>query len=135
MAKFVLKDASVTINSVDLSDRVASVTLDISADIVDLSAMSDTYKEKGAGLLDWSMSVEFRQDFGASNVDATLFPLLGVSTTVIVLPTSGGVSATNPTYTGTAILSSYPPIGGGVGDGASSSASFDGTGPLVRAEV
>ena len=32
MAKFVLTDASVTLNSVDLSDHVASVTLDITAD-------------------------------------------------------------------------------------------------------
>ena len=39
MATFVFTDASVTINSVDLSDHVRSVTLDLSAEEQDDTAM------------------------------------------------------------------------------------------------
>ena len=46
MAKFVLTDASVTLNSVDLSDHVASVTLDITADEIVTTAMGDTFQSR-----------------------------------------------------------------------------------------
>ena len=49
MAKFVLTDASVTINSVDLSDHVASVTLDITADEVEETAFGQTFKSRLGG--------------------------------------------------------------------------------------
>ena len=50
MAKFVLTDASVTLNSVDLSDHVASVTLDITADEIMTTAMGDTFQSRTGGL-------------------------------------------------------------------------------------
>ena len=72
MAKFVLTDASVTLNSVDLSDHVASVTLDITADEIVTTAMGDTFQSRTGGLKDGTLSIEFQQDFAASEVDATL---------------------------------------------------------------
>ena len=134
MPAFVLTDASVTINSVDLSDHVKSVNLDYTAAGEDDTVMGDDTKSSIAGLLEWNLSVEFAQDHAASNVDATLFPLIGAAGfTVIVRPTSASVSATNPNFTGTAILTSYPPIGGSVGDFATTSAEFASAGTLSRA--
>ena len=135
MAAFVLTDASVTINSVDLSDHVKSVTLEYSSAAEDDTVMGDDTKSSIAGLLEWSLSVEFAQDHAASKVDATLFPLIGAAAfEIILLPVAtGGVSATNPTFTGTCILTSYPPMGGGVGDFATTTAEFASAGTLVRA--
>ena len=104
MAKFVLTDASVTLNSVDLSDHVSSVTLDITADEIVTTAMGDTFQSRTGGLKDGTLSIEFQQDFAASEVDATLFPLLGTTTSFVVKPTSGAVSATNPSYSGNVLV-------------------------------
>lgn len=134
MAEFVLKDASLVVNSVDLSDHVNSVTINYSAEIQDKTAMGDDSRTKLAGLKDFSIDVEFNQDHAASNVDATLFPLIGAAAfTVVVKPTSGSVSATNPSYSGSCLLESYAPIGGGVGDKASTTISMPGSGDLTRA--
>ncbi len=116
MATLVLLDASVVINAVDLSDHVRSVTINYSADMVEDTSMGDdTHLMKG-GLKNWSMDVEFAQDYASSQVDVTLFSLVGSTFTVAVKPTSGAISATNPSYGGTGILESYTPIGGSVGE-------------------
>ena len=134
MAAFVLTDADVTINAVDLSDHCKSVTVNYSAETQDDTVMGDDTRSAIAGLKEWSMSIEFAQDHAASNVDATLFPLIGAAAfTVTVRPTSAAVSATNPNFTGSAILTSYPPMGGAVGDFATTTAEFAAAGTLSRA--
>ena len=135
MATFVLYDASVVVQSVDLSDHVRSVTIDAGQNLVDDTAMGDTFQSNAAGLATWSMSIEFLQDYAASKVDATLQPRLGIgnTTTLVVKPTSGSVSSTNPSYSGTGILDSYNPVGGAVGDQAMTTASFQSASALTRA--
>ena len=87
-----------------------------------------------AGLLNWSIDVEFLQDFASAKVDATLFTLVGAAAfTVTVKPTSGSVSATNPSFSGSAVLESYPPMSGSVGDLETASATFRSAGTLTRA--
>lgn len=134
MAVFCYRDASVVVNAVDLSDHVKSVTLNAPADLLEDTAMGDTFKSRIAGLKDWSITAEFHQDFAASKVDATLFPLIGAAAfTVTVKPTSAAVSATNPSYSGLMVLEGYPPLSGTVGDLASASVTFQGAGTLTRA--
>lgn len=134
MATQVFSDAFVSINGVDLSDHVRSVTLNYSAELVDETAMGDTTRKRKGGLKDWSLDVEFNQDFAASEVDVTLFTLVGSTFTVIVrADNSDGVSSTNPNYTGTGILESYPPITGGVGDLHTTSITIQSAGTLSRA--
>jgi hypothetical protein len=134
MAAFVFTDGFVSINGVDLSDHVESVSLDYSAELQDSTTMGDTTRERLGGLKDWSASITFKQDFAAAKVDATLFSLVGVASTIILrADNSDGVSATNPNYTGSAILESYPPLGGGVGEMAKTTAKFMAAGALSRA--
>lgn len=133
MAAFVLTDASVTVNAVDLSDHVKSVRITYEAEEVEDTNMGDTSREYLAGLLGWSVEVEFAQDFAAAKVDATLFPLVGAAPFAIsILPTSDGVSATNPNYNGNAILTSYPPLDNSMGELATSRVTLRGTGTLSR---
>lgn len=133
MATFVLTDASVTINSVDLSDHVRSVSLSYEAESVDDTNMSDTTRVNAGGLLNYGIDIEFSQDFAASKVDATLFSLVGSTTTVVVKPTSSSVSATNPSFTATMLVQSYSPITGTVGDLATSPLTLVPAGTLARA--
>jgi hypothetical protein len=134
MANFVLKDASIVVNSVDLSDHCKSVTLDYEAEMVDETMMGDGTRGNKAGLLNWSMEAEFESDFASGEVDATLFPLIGADAFPVVLKaTSAAVSASNPSFSGDAVLENYTPIGGTVGDLSMTSCSFRCASPLIRA--
>lgn len=135
MAVFSMTDAVVTVNGVDLSDHVQSVQLNYDAADLDTTAMGSSTRTRIAGLKDWSMSVTFYQDYAASKVDATLFPLIGAAAfTVTAKATSGATSSTNPLFTGSAILGSYSgPAGGRVGEVAMATAEFRCAGTLTRA--
>lgn len=134
MAKFVMTDAFVSINGVDLSDHVETVELDYRAELQDDTAMGDDTRSRLGGLKDWSLAVTFHQDYAASEVDATLFSLVGSTSTIIVRPdNSDGVGSTNPNFTGTAILEAYNPMGGAVGELAKATATFQAAGTLSRA--
>lgn len=133
MAKVVLKDAFVSINSVDLSDHVASVTLTSTDDVVETTGMGANSKTRVAGLTDNSISIEFHQDFVTSSVEATIFPLLGTVTTVLVRPTSAVVGATNPSYTMSALVSEWTPIDGTVGALATSKVTWPVSGAITKA--
>jgi hypothetical protein len=83
-------------------------------------------------LKDGEVSLDFHQDFGASAVDATLFPLLGGTVEVVVKPTDGSVTATNPSYTFTCLVTEYQPFASSVGDLATLSVSWPITGDVTR---
>ena len=131
MAILVLKDASVTVNSVDLSDYVASVTIDYQVEAVPADAMGNTARAFAAGLQNSTVNVTFNQDYATSQVEATIFPLVGTNTTVVVKPTSAAVSATNPSYTIAGFLAASQPVNGAVGELATQAITV--TGALTKA--
>ena len=133
MAVLVLTDASITINSVALGDHSNTVTLNYEKDSVEVTAFGMTGHKFTGGLQNNSLDIELMQDFAAANVEATLFPLVGTQTTVVIKPTSGAVSATNPSYTLTdTFLAAHTPVAGAVGELAMTSLSFTG-GVLTKA--
>jgi hypothetical protein len=133
MARIVLTDAKVTINSVNLSSFIASVSLSTTNDVVETSAFSSTAaKTRIAGLADNSVTLEFHQDYATSSVEATIYPLLGTTTTIVVSPTST-VSATSPSYSFTALVSEWTPLNGGVGELATASVTWPVSGAITKA--
>lgn len=133
MAVFHFNDASITINSVDLSAWANSVDVTTDVNILDDTHFGDSWEGKIPGMRSWSATVQFSQDFAASAVDATLWSADATAVTCVFVPTSSAVSATNPSFTGTAIVSYSGPMGDGVGDKATASVSLTGSGALTRA--
>jgi hypothetical protein len=134
MARIVLTDASVTINSVDLSTYIASVTLNSTREVVDTTGFSTTgARTRVAGLEDNSITLEFHQDFASSAVEATIYPLIGTTTSVVVKPESDAVGATNPSYTCTVLVSEWTPISGTVGELATASVTWPISGAITKA--
>ena len=133
MAKFYAQDYKITVGTAILSTSLASVTLDITADEVETTAFGSSYRTRIGGLKDASVSLDFHQDFGAASIDATLFPLLGSTVAVKIAPTSGTVSATNPQYEFSALVTQYQPFAGAVGDLATLSVTWPVTGEVTRA--
>ena len=132
MAQLVLTDAAITINSVVLSDRANQVTLNFEIEAVEVTAFGNTGRAFVGGLQNNTIDIEFHQDFAATETEATIFPLVGTTTTVVVSPTSGSVGEDNPTYTITGTyLAAHTPVSGTVGELATTSLSFTG-GTLVK---
>jgi hypothetical protein len=126
MAVSVLTDAMVIVNGVTLSDHANSVTVNDSRASVDITAFGAVNTAVTKGLGDGSISVDFFQDFAAGKTHATLQPLIGSSTGVVieVRPTSGARSATNPATVMTGLLMNYNMLSGGIGEASTISAEF-----------
>ena len=133
MSEFQLNDASIVINSVDLSSYVTSVTLSQSADSLETTAMGDSARTFIGGLTNGTIDIDFNADFAASKTEATIYPLVGTSTAVVVKPTSGGVSATNPSYTFNVIVTEWDTLNGSIGELATHSVSWQIAGAIVKA--
>ncbi len=118
MAKLVLRDCFISVDGVDLSDHISSVTITMEKDEIETTAFTGQGRERVHGLNNDSFELNLQQDFDAASVDDTLFPLWDQETEFVVLvrPTSAAASATNPEYSGTCILLSYQPLAGGVGE-------------------
>jgi hypothetical protein len=134
MARIVLTNAFISVGGVDLSDLVASVSLSETFDIVETTAFSSTAaKTRVAGLEDNSITLEFHQDYATSEVEQTIYPLLGTAAAVIVKPNGSSTSAFNPSYTCSAIISEWTPINGSVGELATASVTWPVTGAITKA--
>jgi len=132
LAKFFAQDYKITIGTAIVSSSIAAVTLDISADEIEVTAFGDSYRKRIGGLRDASVSLDFHQDFGAGAVDALLFPLMGTTVDIKIAPTSGTVTATNPEYRFSALVTQYQPFAGAIGDLATLSVTWPVNGEVVR---
>jgi hypothetical protein len=133
MAKFAATDYFVSINGTNFSTSLNSVELAIEADDLETTAFGETFRTRIGGLKQASLTLNFMQDFAAGSVDAVLSPLLATLATVVIKPTSGTVTATNPSYTMLALVTQYSPFASSVGDIASLSVTFPISGTVTRA--
>ncbi len=135
MATTVLTNAFVevddTVTTTNLSGHVRSLTLNYAADMIEDTNMGDNTRQRIGGLKDWSVELELAQDFAAT-VDPILFDLVGTTFTVTIRPDSAVKSTTNPEFTGTGILESYPPFGNPVGELATTTVTIQAAGDLQR---
>lgn len=117
MAKLVLTNAVVKINSVDYSANINQIELALSSDEIDTTSFSASgWRQVTGGLKSGSVTLSFHNDFAASGVDSVLWSAFNTLATVVVLPNGTAASASNPSYTFTALVNNITPISGSVGD-------------------
>lgn len=137
MARIVLTNAYITINSVNLSDHIASVTLTTSDDVIETTAFGSTARTRVAGLQDNSIALEFHQDYAAGSVEATInaagASLVGTTTAVVVKPNGSTTSSTNPSYSFNALVSEWTPLNGAIGELATASVTWPIDGAITKA--
>ena len=133
MAKFAATDFNVLINGTNFSTSLNSVELTLSADDLETTAFGGEWRTRIAGLKSGSVTLNFMQDFGASSVDSTLYPIFGSNATVVIKPTAATVSATNPAYTAICLVTAYSPYSSSVGDIATLSVTWPTSGTVSRA--
>jgi hypothetical protein len=135
VAVFVATDYKITINGTNFSTSLTQCELSEEAADVTTTAFGSNWETRVGGLKTASLTLSFNQDFGASSVDVTLSPLLGSIATVVILPTSAGTSATNPSYTGTFLVTQYSPISASIGDLATLDVTWPSSGTVTRGTV
>lgn len=139
MAALVLTNAYVTVNSVNLSDHITSITINSTDDVIETTAFGSTARSRVAGLRDNSVTLEFQQDYAAASVEATInaagSSLVGTTTTIVVKPNGSTTSATNPSYTFSALVSEWTPLNGAVGELATASVTWPISGTITKAVV
>lgn len=94
-----LSNPSVTINSVDLTDQCTAATITYTAEALENTAFGSTARTYTAGLNNNSVTVTLYQSYAGSETEASIYSLVGTTTTLVIKPSSGAVSATNPSYT------------------------------------
>jgi hypothetical protein len=130
MAVYLSNGVVLTVNAVDLSSLVSSVTLNRSFDELEVTAMGDSGHKFIRGLEASSITIDFFNDEATSKTLQTLNATLGTNTTVTVKQTSAAASATNPLYTMTCLVNNIQPINGAVGDISTQSVTWNVSGTI-----
>ena len=118
--------AAPTVPSIDISAYVSAVTLTQTVDELEITSMGDTAHKFAAGLQAATLTIDFFNDWAASQVMTTLNAAFATTLAVSMITVKGtAVSATNPSYQFSIFVNNLTPVGsGGVSDEASSSLSF-----------
>jgi hypothetical protein len=128
-----LSNPSVTINSVDLSDQCTAATITYLVEQLENTAFGSTARSYTGGLQNNSVTVTLYQSYAATETEASIYSLVGTTTTLVLKPSSGAVSATNPSYTITsAYLESHTPINASLGELSTIDLTFSG-GSIAKA--
>jgi hypothetical protein len=135
MPKFAATDYKITVAGVNLSANLNSVELALESDDIETTAFGGEFRTRIGGLKTGSLTLQFMQDFGAASVDATLFPLYNTLATVVIVPTSGTVTSTNPSYTAVCLVNAYTPANASVGDLSTFSVTWPTSGTVTRGTV
>jgi IMP cyclohydrolase len=138
MARIVLTNAFITINGVNLSDHIGSVTLTTTDDIIETTAFGNSARTRIGGLADNSVAFEFHQDYAAASVEATIngtSSLVGTVTAVVVKPNGATTAADNPAYSFNCLISEWTPLNGAVGELATASVTWPIDGNITKAVI
>ena len=131
MAVYLSNGVVLTVNAVDLSALVSSVTINRSFDELEVTAMGDSGHKFVKGLEASSITIDFFNDEATSKTLQTLNSVWGTSTTVTVKQTSAVVSATNPLYTMSCLVNNITPVNGAVGDISTQSVTWNVNGTIA----
>lgn len=133
MSVYLSNGVVLTVNAVDLSSLVSSVTINRTVDELETTSMGQSGHTYVAGLEASSITIEFYNDDAASKTLQTLnsSSVFGKNVTVTAKQTSAVTSAANPLYTMTCLVNGVTPINGAVGDLSTQSVTWNVSGTIA----
>jgi hypothetical protein len=112
-----LSNPDVSVNSVDLTDQCTSATFTHRFDQLEATSFGDTDRNFVKGLGNHELTLTLYMSYAAAETYATLAALVGTATNIVVKPSSGAASATNPQFTLTGgFLAELPVINATMGE-------------------
>ena len=133
MARIAAKSTNFSYNSVAIEDELSKIDMNVDVNLPEVTAFGDSAPEYVEGLADSKFTLEGSADFASGLGDATLFGHLGSGEAAFDFdPTGTAAGASNPHYTGNALVRSYR-ISCDVADAAKYGAELQVNGALTRA--
>ena len=131
MAVYLANTGILTVNAVDLSTLVTSVTINRAFDELEVTALGDTGHRYIKGLEASSITIDFLNDSASAKTLQTLNTNWGSNVTVTFKQTDAATSATNPLYTMTCLINNTTPANGAVGDLSTQSVTWNVSGTIA----
>ena len=131
MAVYLSNGVSVTVDAVDLSSLVSSVTINRSFDELEVTAMGDSGHKFVKGLEASSVTIDFFNDADTNKTLQKLNTLWGTSATVVIKQSTAAVAPSNPSYTMSCLVNNITPVNGAVGDISTQSVTWTVNGTIL----
>ena len=133
MAVYLSNGVVVTVNAIDLSTLVSSVSINRSFDELEVTAMGDSGHKFVKGLEASSITIDFFNDPESNKTLQTLnsSSVWGNNIVVTAKQTSAATSASNPLYTMTCLINNTTPINGATGDISTQSITWNVSGTIA----
>ncbi len=124
MAIFMGNKVTVIAGSTTISDHVSTVSLNREVEAVTITSMNDTVQNMIGGVEVSSVSLELFNDFAAASVNSLFEDAIGSKLNIKLIPVTGTVTATNPSYTMSCLITQWTPISGSVDGAATASVTY-----------
>ena len=131
MAVYLANTGVLTVNAVDLSTLVSSVTINRAFDELEITALGDSGHRFVKGLEASSITIDFFNDADSAKTLQTLQTNWGSNVVVTFKQLDAVVSATNPLYTMTCLINNTTPVNGAVADLSTQSVTWNVSGTIA----
>ena len=131
MAVYLANTGVLTVNAVDLSTLVTSVTINRAFDELEVTALGDSGHRYIKGLEASSITIDFLNDSASAKTLQTLNTNWGSNVTVTFKQTSAATSAENPLYTMTCLVNNITPANGDVASLSTQSVTWNVSGTIA----
>ena len=124
MAIFMGNKVAVIVGTSTISSFVSTVSLNREVEAVTITAMNDTVQNMIGGIEVSSISMEIFNDFAAASVNSLFEDAIGSKLAIKLIPVTGTVTATNPSYSMSCLITQWTPIAGTTDSAALASVTF-----------
>ena len=115
---------AVVVGTSTISSFVSNVSLNREVEAVTITAMNDTVQNMIGGIEVSSISMEIFNDFAAASVNSLFEDAIGTKLAIKLIPVTGTVTATNPSYSMSCLITQWTPIAGSTDSAALASVTF-----------
>jgi hypothetical protein len=131
MAVYLANSGVLTVNAVDLSTLVTSVTINRAFDELEVTSLGDAGHRFVKGLEASSITIDFINDADTAKTLQTLQTTWGTNTVVTFKQSSGITAPSNPLYTMTCLINNTTPVNGAVADLSTQSVTWNVSGTIA----
>ena len=124
MAIFMGNKVAVIVGTSTISSFVSTVSLNREVEAVTITAMNDNIQNMVGGVEVSSVSMELFNDFAAASVNSLFEDAIGSKLAIKLIPVTGTVTATNPSYSMSCLITQWTPISGTTDSAATASVTF-----------
>jgi len=124
MAIFMGNKVAVIVGTSTISSFVSTVSLNREVEAVTITAMNDTVQNMIGGVEVSSVNLELFNDFAAASVNSLFEDAIGSKLAIKLIPVTGTVTATNPSYSMSCLITQWTPINGSTDGAATASVTY-----------